>query len=91
MPVLPSYRNQSIDLLCKSIDWFLYDGNTGFEWVKRKSGYRRTDVRTSVNSNDFPCHGVQKQGPDLLVWLLKYVLFFKQHIFSTQYHCCLII
>ena len=21
----PSYRNQSIDLLCKSIDWFLYD------------------------------------------------------------------
>ena len=29
MPVLPSYRNQSIDLLCKSIDWFLYEGNTG--------------------------------------------------------------
>ena len=27
--VLPSYRNQSIDLLCKSIDWFLYQGNTG--------------------------------------------------------------
>ena len=22
-------RNQSIDLLCKSIDWFLYEGNTG--------------------------------------------------------------
>ena len=20
-----SYRNQSIDLLCKSLDWFLYD------------------------------------------------------------------
>ena len=28
-PVLPSYRNQSIDLLCKSIEWFLYEGNTG--------------------------------------------------------------
>ena len=27
--VLPSYRNQSIDLLCKSIDWFIYEGNTG--------------------------------------------------------------
>ena len=26
--VLPSYRNQSTDLLCKSIDWFLYEGNT---------------------------------------------------------------
>ena len=22
-----SYRNQAIDLLCKSIDWFLYEGN----------------------------------------------------------------
>ena len=23
------YRNQSIDLQSKSIDWFLYEGNTG--------------------------------------------------------------
>ena len=22
--LLPSYKNQSIDLFCKSIDWFLY-------------------------------------------------------------------
>ena len=29
MPVLPSYSNQSTDLLCKSIDSFLYEGNTG--------------------------------------------------------------
>ena len=29
VPVLPSYRNQSLDLLCKSIDWFRYAGNTG--------------------------------------------------------------
>ena len=29
MAVLPSYRNQSIGLLYKSIDWFLYDSNTG--------------------------------------------------------------
>ena len=33
MPVLPSYRNQSIVLLCKSVDWFLIEGNTGTEWV----------------------------------------------------------
>ena len=26
-PKVPSYRNQSIDLQNKSIDWFLYDGN----------------------------------------------------------------
>ena len=25
----PSYRNQSVDLLCKSTDWFLYDKNIG--------------------------------------------------------------
>ena len=25
MPVLPSYRNKSVDFLCKSIDWFLYE------------------------------------------------------------------
>ena len=24
--MFPSYRNQSVDLLCKSTDWFLYDG-----------------------------------------------------------------
>ena len=29
MLVLPSYKNQSIDLLRKSIDWFLFEGNTG--------------------------------------------------------------
>ena len=34
MPVLPPYRNQSIDLLGKLTDWFLYKGNTDIEWVK---------------------------------------------------------
>ena len=29
VPVLPLYRNQSIDLFGKSIDWFLYEGNNG--------------------------------------------------------------
>ena len=24
---MPTHRNQANDLLCKSIDWFLYDGN----------------------------------------------------------------
>ena len=34
MQVLPSYKNQSIDFHSKSTDWFLYEGNTGIEWVK---------------------------------------------------------
>ena len=29
-PKLPLYRNQSIDLFSKSVDWFLYDDNFGF-------------------------------------------------------------
>ena len=29
MPVFASYRNQSIDMHSKSIDWFLYESNTG--------------------------------------------------------------
>ena len=37
MPVLPSYRNQSIDLHSKSIDWFLYKGNTSIYWVNQIS------------------------------------------------------
>ena len=32
------YRNQSINLLCQSINWFLYDGNIGryyFNWKSK--------------------------------------------------------
>ena len=32
-----SYRNQSIDLLRKSVDWFLYDNSLRQERVKRSS------------------------------------------------------
>ena len=28
-PMFLSYRNQSVDLCCKSTDWFLYDRNIG--------------------------------------------------------------
>ena len=34
-PELSSYRNQSIYLLFKSIDWFLYDGDFGVQCVKQ--------------------------------------------------------
>ena len=34
-----SYRNQSIDLLCKSMDWFLYDNDPHHERVKDALGY----------------------------------------------------
>ena len=34
MPVLHSYRKQSINWHSKSIEWFLYEGNTDIKWVK---------------------------------------------------------
>ena len=37
MPMFPSYRNESTDLYCKSIDWFLYVGNTGMKKAKKCS------------------------------------------------------
>ena len=36
-----SYRNQSFDLLRKSMDWFLYDIGLRHERVKRRNGYKR--------------------------------------------------
>ena len=32
-PIFPLFRNQPVDLLCKSIKWFLYDGNIGREKI----------------------------------------------------------
>ena len=33
-PILLSYRNQSTDLYCKSIEWFLLECSIGMIWVK---------------------------------------------------------
>ena len=34
-PMLPQYRNQSVDVQCKSIDWFSLDGSTNLlKWDK---------------------------------------------------------
>ena len=45
--MFPSYGNQSIDLMCKSIDWFLYEGNTGTYRVKLK--YLQKESSDQVN------------------------------------------
>ena len=47
MPVLPSYRKQSIDLHSKSIDWFLYEGNTGIQWVNIRNEIWRRSLNTT--------------------------------------------
>ena len=55
-----SYRNQSIDLLCKSMDWFLYDIGLRHERVKRPSLYSQ---RRSID--DFVKWQLQKQSPEV--------------------------
>ena len=37
MQVLPSYRNQSIDLQRKLINWFLYEGKLSFNGLILKA------------------------------------------------------
>ena len=38
MPVLPSYKNQSIGLHYKPTDWFLYDSSIAVRWVNSNKG-----------------------------------------------------
>ena len=52
---MPSYRNQSVDLQSKSIDWFLYEGN--------KKGKKHVTVVTNGN---FVARAVRKFYSDLL-------------------------
>ena len=39
MPMFPAYGNLPIDLQCRSIGWFLYEGNIGMKKVKHKKTY----------------------------------------------------
>ena len=42
-----SYRNQTIDLLCKSMDWFLHNRDLSHERVKVFKGYRNVTMETN--------------------------------------------
>ena len=44
MSVLPLYRNQSINLHSKLVDWFLYGGNAGIWWVNTRKNF---DLKTA--------------------------------------------
>ena len=48
--MFPSYRNQSTDLHCKSIDSFMYDGNIG-PW--KVNDNISTDYEISCQSKSF--------------------------------------
>ena len=54
--MLPTYRNQSVDLLRKSIDWFLHEGNTGILWVNEDTateiyGHSKPAIKSGFNQS----------------------------------------
>ena len=59
MPLLPSYRSQSIDLLCKSTDWFLYEGDTGTWWFNKTQLTNSDFPKNSVNSSKFGLNSIR--------------------------------
>ena len=67
--MLPSYRNQSIDLLCKSVDWFLYEGNTGIKPNLRKLPNYGNLAQKIINSQL-----LKERLPDIFVATLLFLL-----------------
>ena len=50
--MLPLYRNQSINLLSKSIDWLLYDGNIKGYGAKLIQGTLQSNLNIGIPSLD---------------------------------------
>ena len=68
-----SYRNQSIDLLCKSMDWFLYDNSLRHERVKMGKKWIQHILCSSKILFCF--------------WIDAYI-FFQMVIFATLFRRC---
>ena len=64
-----SYRNQSIDLLCKSVDWFLYDNSLRQERVKQEN---KLDILV-VEVYSHPAFTAENIviSPNFLLWKLQ--------------------
>ena len=53
--MIPSYRNQFMDLQCKSSDWFLYEENTGLKRVQMQTleGCNRQSPEQNYKFTDY--------------------------------------
>ena len=67
-----SYRNQSIDLLCKSMDWFLDDNGPRHERVKLVFDY----IMFSLASWYLHRSGVFTLNFEQMIWCFFFVLIF---------------
>ena len=70
-----SYRNQSIDMHCKSMDWFLYNNGPRHERVKHSKTIYITFMQLLMFASKFPDFR-QKLHPLIMqksakVWMLK--------------------
>ena len=52
MPVFPSYRNQSINLQCKSIDWFQYDATIALNGLTLLLVHMKGKTKLEFNNED---------------------------------------
>ena len=84
------HRNQAIDLLCKSIDWFLYEGNTGIWWVNQITPRLATSDCKGYETLKKVFLGRQDRGK-FMIFLKKYVnktfkpLFLKRYFPSLKH------
>ena len=78
-----SYRNQSIDLLCKSMDWFLYDNNLRHERVNYKRSHGITvlinlfplPIRSKCIFLEQNCFNLERKSQTSVVTSLYCLLF----------------
>ena len=72
-----SYRNQSIHLLCKSMDWFLYD-----------NGIRHECVKMGKNEEKLWAQHILWSSKILFCFWIEAYIFFQMVIFATLIRRC---
>ena len=78
-----SYRNQSIDLQSKSVDWFLHERGLRYERVKNLAGMTTTKIPLINLMTHFTNH--QKQ--QLVYFLKKYAcIFYVKNCLEYEFH-----
>ena len=55
-----SYRNQFIDLLCKSVDWLLYDNGLRHETVNQLWALEISKIKATLRVDAWPCLFIKK-------------------------------
>ena len=79
-----SYRNQFIDLLCKSMDWFLHDRNLRHERVKGSKLMLIHKWYQYIKSSCIKVYGTRYVKIRIYTWLVRVVRFVLQKANSAK-------